>query len=613
MEEAQYAIRKDMMSDPLIGRQLANFRVERVIGRGGMAQVYYGCDVKLERPVAIKVIDARYRNNPAYAQRFVQEARALATWRHENIIQIYYADDEDGLYYYVMEYVDGLDLDALLAQYADQGELMPIEDVLRIGRAVADALDYAHRKGVIHRDIKPSNVMVASDGRVLLTDFGLAMDVQQGSIGEVFGSPHYVAPEQARRSADAVPQSDLYSLGVILYEMLSGVVPFDDPSPAALAIQHITMPPPSPRDANPALSEESEAVLMKALSKEPAERYQTGRALMDALERTVRTLPPDPAGRFDLPLPPAAVQMPAVGAAPRRPLSHVTVAEKIALHLEGKATQATSPPATAVAAPASASQPQRLYWFLGSILLLALLVILAVAWANNEGALAAGQGTPTQTPRPTAEPSTIATDALPVAILPTATASPSPTFTPTAMPSPTPTQTQTPSPTPSPEPTSTLPPTPSLPLNVPTLTPTVRYPDGHLVRFFYNDLSFYLWNTSGETIQVAPLAFEALDGEGEPTIYRFDGRRWAAFYGSLEPDHCNRIEAHEGRLLRPAPCDNVSRVTINLTISPTELHEQVFWVSRDGGSQFRILWNEEEIGRCPVDTRICDVYLPPEE
>ncbi len=182
---------------------------------------------------------------------------------------------------------DGPDLAQLLAEYASAGELMPHGDVLRIGHAVARALDYAHAQGIIHRDIKPSNVMVASDGRVVLTDFGLALDVAQGTVGEVFGTPHYIAPEQARRSSDAVPQSDIYAWGVVLYEMLTGIVPFDDPSPTSLALQHLTMAPPPPRQINPALNEETEAVLLKALSKSPADRYPTAGALMDALDQAL--------------------------------------------------------------------------------------------------------------------------------------------------------------------------------------------------------------------------------------------------------------------------------------------------------------------------------------
>ena len=318
-----------MTRDSLIGRQLANFRVDRLIGRGGMAQVYYGWDVKLERPVAIKVIDARYRHDPSYAERFVREARAVASWRHENIIQIHYADDQDGLYYFAMEYIEGLNLGVLLSEYATEGKLMPHDDVLRIGRAIASALDYAHQKDVIHRDVKPSNVMVASNGRVVLTDFGLAMDIQQGTLGQVFGSSQYIAPEQARCSADAVPQSDLYALGVVFYEMLTGVVPFDDPSPTTVAVQHLTLPPPPPRKVNPNLNPESEAVLLKALSKSPEERYQTGSTLLDALEKALQTGHPASIKKDKLSSPPAGVRLSA-----GRSLSKISVGEKVSRHLQ---------------------------------------------------------------------------------------------------------------------------------------------------------------------------------------------------------------------------------------------------------------------------------------
>ena len=275
------------MTDPLIGQQLNNYRVERVIGRGGMAAVYYGWDISLERPVAIKVVDERFRENPAYVQRFIQEARTVAASRHDNILQVFYAGQEKNLPYFVMEFIDGPDLGQVMRQYADDGELMPQVDVVRLGKAIAAALDYAHGRNVIHRDVKPSNVMIAKNGRIVLADFGLALNVQQGSIGEIFGTPHYIAPEQARNSATAVPQSDLYALGVILYEMLTGVVPFDDPSPTSLALQHITQPPPNPRELNPRLNEATEAVLLKALSKLPEDRYETGSQLMAALTKAL--------------------------------------------------------------------------------------------------------------------------------------------------------------------------------------------------------------------------------------------------------------------------------------------------------------------------------------
>jgi len=280
-----------MHTDSLIGLELANFGIERLIGRGGMAQVYYGVDVKLQRPVAIKVLDARYREDLAYAERFVREAQTVATWRHENILQVYYADEQHGFYYFAMEYIDGPDLGKLMTSYTKESKRMPYDEVVRVGRAIADALDYAHQKGVIHRDVKPANVMVASDGRVVLADFGLALDVQQGTLGKVFGSAHYIAPEQACDSSQAVPQSDLYSLGIILYEMLTGVVPFDDPSPISVALQHTTRLPPSPRLVNPNLNVEAEAVLAKALCKSPNERYQSGAELMDALEKALLAEP----------------------------------------------------------------------------------------------------------------------------------------------------------------------------------------------------------------------------------------------------------------------------------------------------------------------------------
>lgn len=281
-----------MSGHSLLGRKLASYRLERLLGRGGMGQVYYAWDEALDRPAAVKMLDERYRSHPAYAQRFIQEAKALARWRHEHIVQIYYAGAEvvDGeqLYFYAMEHVQGVDLAQAMAKYTAEGRLMPHDDVLRVGTAVAAALDFAHSGGIIHRDVKPANVLIDTHGRVILSDFGLAMDVAESESGHVVGSPRYTAPEQARKSAAAVPQSDLYSLGIVLYEMLVGRVPFDDPSPTSVAVQHVTQPPPPPRSLNPALNTAVSDVLLKALNKAPEDRYRTGHELMENLARALK-------------------------------------------------------------------------------------------------------------------------------------------------------------------------------------------------------------------------------------------------------------------------------------------------------------------------------------
>jgi len=412
--------------DSLIGRQLANFRIERLLGRGGMATVYAGRDVKLQRPVAIKIIDARYQDNPAFAQRFVNEARTIATWRHENILQVYYADDENGLYYFVMEYICGPNLEQLLSQYEAAGELMPHEDVIRIGRAVAGALDYAHERGVVHRDVKPANVMVAEDGRVILADFGLALDTALGTVGEVFGSPHYIAPEQAKNSADAVPQSDLYALGIILFEMLTGSVPFDDPSPMSLAIQHITIPPPPARQFNANLTAKVEAVLLKALHKSPQERFQSGRELLDSLEEALQECEAPIAPAIELPPPPAG--------APPLPISHVTVADRLAAYIEARPP--TPPFATPPPTLPQDSQPvkSRLPIWLGAggctilfllglfTVILGLVIMFSLRDKQTEVALATSSPTVTSPQEEQASPSMVTSDPLAFSKAPSVTA-----------------------------------------------------------------------------------------------------------------------------------------------------------------------------------------------
>lgn len=603
-----------MTDDPLIGRKLSNFQIKRVLGRGGMAQVYYGLDVKLQRPVAIKVIDARYRDQPAYAKRFVREARSVATWHHENIIQIYHADDQDGLYYYVMEYIDGQDLAGLMASASVKGKFMPPEDLLRIGRAIASALDYAHEKGLIHRDVKPSNILLTKSGRVVLSDFGLALDLQQGSSGEAFGTPHYISPEQARRSTDAVPQSDLYSFGVILYEMLTGVVPFDDESPTNVALQHMTQPPPPPRSLNPQLNLETEAVLLKALSKKPDKRYQTGQALMAALEKALKQATPSSAQRA-LPLPPMPA---AIVAGKTRPLTRRKAAARV---------EKTAP---------KPRWPRQLMFFL---ILLSAVVIFGIVLFPGRFAALAFPFTPTPASAPTASaPPAVP---LPVVALPTQTSPATLTLTRTSAPTASPRATTTSTITATPTLTSVLtslsatlavtatvtdgstetstssPTAPALPipasLGTPTLgvtpsaTTTQVYANYKRLWLYYDAYGLYLYNASDANRSISPLSFERLAQNGTASNL-YEGWRWAEFYPTLHPERCMRIEiqGNPNPYLNPALCKNYYLSTRSLT----QASDLLFWTTSPTSTQFRVLWNKVPVGLCEIQAGFCEVFVP---
>lgn len=550
------------MKDPLIGQQLANFHVERLLGQGGMATVYYGQDVKLQRPVAIKVIDKRYGNDTASGKRFISEARMMAQWRHENIIQIYYADDDQGFSYYVMEYVDGQDLSTLMGMHAEENELMPVADVLRISTAVANALDYAHHQGVVHRDIKPSNILIARDGRVLLGDFGMALEVKDRSMGSIFGTPHYISPEQARWSADAVPQSDLYSLGVILYEMITGVTPFNDPSPASIALQHISEAPPLPRSINPEISIGVESVLLKALKKDPKDRYQSGAKLMAALDKAFKIT--DSSSKLSLPPLPIGV--------PTIPRSSTPI-EQIA-----KRRRIDDFP------PPTSQKKKKNTWVYILFILLFLLGIGTWYWMNNYPASIMGIPIAIFTPAPP-----IQTD---VPVLPTQTL-PGPSDTPTQEP-------------------ATLTPEPSQTMEASFPIPTIKYPDGNNFTLFWDETSFILLNRSRTRRSYSGFTFERLDASGSPTD-RFHGYDWFDInLKHLPSKTCLSIYAVEGNkdfdYLRSSDC--IYGILAIARPNFVKEQEKIFWSTKDGSTQFRMLWLNEEVARCEIAAGICEVYIP---
>ena len=317
--------RKAISMDSLIGNRLAGrYDIQSWIGQGGMGIVYRGHDVMLKRVVAIKVLPLQLTIDPAFVQRFRQEAVIAANLRHSNIVTIYDVGTQPGdrpelsVYYIVMEYLEGVTLDQWIAQNGS----MTSEQVSHVVGQVAEALDYAHEQGLIHRDIKPSNIMIGPKGKATLMDFGLVRAGESGGLTRnsvIMGTPEYMAPEQALgQSIDS--RADTYSLGAVIYKLFIGSAPFVRSTPMAVAVAHAYEPPVPPRSLRPDLPKPVEAVMMKALAKKPAERYQRAGDL--ARDLALAVTGKMPAGLKALPTPPSGsprASVLAVGAAAGTP------------------------------------------------------------------------------------------------------------------------------------------------------------------------------------------------------------------------------------------------------------------------------------------------------
>jgi len=260
--------------DDFLGQQFGDYHLKEIIAVGGMARVYLGEDLNLGREAAVKVLDLRQDwVDENIIGRFEREARAVAPLEHPNIITIWAYGTEKDAYFQAMQYIPGADLRKVLKEYRERGVTMPIDRTLYIARQVASALDYAHQRGIIHRDVKPSNVLLREDDTAVLTDFGLVLRNDDNTMGTAFGTPRYIAPEQAVASSQAVPQSDIYAFAVIVYEMLTGDTPFDGDTPMEIALAHVSDPPERPSKRNGNIPTDVDDVLMRALEKEPEDRY----------------------------------------------------------------------------------------------------------------------------------------------------------------------------------------------------------------------------------------------------------------------------------------------------------------------------------------------------
>ncbi len=258
------------------------YRLDDLIGEGGMAVVYRGYDLILGRIVAVKLLRAQFVSDQNFLLRFTREAQSAAKLSHPHIANVYDVGHDGDTHYIVMENVNGPNLKDLIRR---QGPFT-VDGAAFILRQMAEALDTAHRHGLVHRDIKPQNILVDETGQVKVVDFGIAKGLSDANLTEAgtgMGTVHYVSPEQARGER-ATPASDIYSTGVVLYEMLTKELPFDADTPVGVAMQHVSAPPPSPMEFNPSIPPEVDAIVMRALAKNPEDRFPTAMALAVALE-----------------------------------------------------------------------------------------------------------------------------------------------------------------------------------------------------------------------------------------------------------------------------------------------------------------------------------------
>jgi serine/threonine protein kinase len=443
------------MSFNLIGQTLGKYRILEEIGRGGMGAVYKAHDTILDRLVAIKILAPHLTWDQEFVQRFLHEARAAARLKHPNIVTIHDVGQIQGHHFIAMEYLEGHALDEIIRR---GGPLSPPR-VARLVRQVADALDYAHGRGLIHRDVKPGNVIVSPQDHATLTDFGVARSLEGTRLtqsGAIVGTPVYMAPELVKKQPVG-PATDVYALGVLAYEMLSGRPPFEGETPYLLYAHVYEEPRPLPQ-VNPKVSPAVGAVVQKALAKEPSQRYGSAGAFAKALGQAVGSRETEVVRKPPPPRPPSPPTARA-GQVPLWPLFGALAAVLIVVLLIFTIREIITNPemeaeATAQTATAQAAEETTQ-------------TALAQAEATQTvAAMLTPTETLTPTPMPTETPTTLRPTEAPTAT-PTGTLTPMPTD----MPTPTPTDTPTPTVTETPTPTPTETPIPT-PTHTPILTPT---------------------------------------------------------------------------------------------------------------------------------------------
>ena len=486
-----------MSNNSLIGQTIGKYKIVEHLGRGGMAEVYKAYHENLDRYVAIKLMHPFLADDKEFLGRFQREARAMAAISHPNIVDVFDFDVQDGTYYIVMAYISGGTLKEKIEELAVQGVHMELTEAIQIVLEVADALAFAHSRGMLHRDIKPANIMLNERGAAVLTDFGIAKMMSGPShtaTGAMIGTPSYMSPEQGL-GQPGDERSDLYSLGVLFYQLVTGKLPYDADTPLAVVLQHVNNPVPDPRLLNPDLPDLIEEVLYRTLAKKPEERFPSvhefARELRQAVRQTSREL--------GTALPAALLQdkptpLPSRTAGGRSVQTAVSQPNQTMLANPAEATQmvAGNQEATQVGdalgvsatvvdpSPTTSHTPSRSWWpmLIGLLAVVALVVAGVFVFGGGGGEVgeptvdpAAVAGLTTTTAPATAVP-TVADEPTPeeeIDLVATQVAAINATLTAQA---PTPTTPATETPTATPSATPTITPTPT-----PTIDPTVAFLD----------------------------------------------------------------------------------------------------------------------------------------
>jgi serine/threonine-protein kinase len=391
-----------IMAEIKLGQEIGRYKIVGRLGRGGMAEVYKGYQESLDRYVAIKLMHTFLVTEQDFLARFQREARAIAKLNHPNIVGVYDFDTlDDDTYYLVMEYISGGTLKDRLQELAAQGEHLPLEDAIRITSEITSALAYAHKRGMIHRDIKPANIMLTDIGKAVLTDFGIVKLVGGAhasaaftATGALIGTPAYMSPEQAL-GKPGDERADIYSLGVMLFQMVTGKLPFDADTPLAVVMKHVNEAVPLPISFNPDVPFRLQEVILKALEKDPDRRYQSADEMVSALQRV--HLVGEGARETML----AEVSLPVSSTEVIQLSGHETTSGGIAASLtavmphEGGMTGTLSAASVALAGTAVASPRHRSSWLYGAVGLIAVLAIGGFIFFNGRS-----QAGTTPTPAP---------------------------------------------------------------------------------------------------------------------------------------------------------------------------------------------------------------------